>query len=145
MAALLVLRRRLIDEHGATDAADLMLIDMAMLSYYHSIRINSWVGNFASLIEAEFFGQQGLNAKFQDRYGRGSHEIKGLRVEDHVERIAEQLLPLLDRCNRLMVRNLRALQARRQGPAPSVSIGTAGQVNVGASQANAMRAGAEET
>ena len=32
MAALLVLRRRLIDEYGAESAADLMLIDVAVLS-----------------------------------------------------------------------------------------------------------------
>src|SRR5215210_7678918 len=84
MAVLLVLRRRLIDEHDATTAAELMLIDLAVISYYHTLRINGWVGNFAALIEHEFFGKQGLSAKFQDRYGRGSHEIKGLRVEGHV-------------------------------------------------------------
>ena len=84
MAVLLVLRRRLIDEHGATGAADLMLIDLAVLSYYHTIRINGWVGNFASLIEAECFQQQGLTAKFTDRYGRYNEKVRGLRVEDHV-------------------------------------------------------------
>ena len=46
-----------------------------------------------------------------------------------MERIPEQLLPLLDRSNRVMLRNLKALQARREGPAPSVSIGAAQQVN----------------
>ena len=51
MATLLVLRRRLIDEHGATTAAELMLIDVAVLSYYHTLRINGWIGNFAFLID----------------------------------------------------------------------------------------------
>jgi hypothetical protein len=143
MAVLLVLRRRLIDEHGATTAAELMLIDLAVLSYYHTLRINGWIGNFAALVEHEFFQRQGLSANFQDRYGRGSHEIKGLRVEDHVERIAEQLLPLLDRCNRMMLRNLKALKAMREGPAPSLSIGSAGQVNVAMHQENAMRDGTQ--
>ena len=59
MAVLLVLRRRLIDEHGATTAAELMLIDVAVLSYYHTLRINGWIGNFAPLIESEFFGTSG--------------------------------------------------------------------------------------
>ena len=45
-------------------------------------------------------------------------------------------MPLLDRSNRMMLRNLKALQARRQPPVPSVSIGQAGQVNVAAVQAN---------
>ena len=144
MAVLLVLLRRLIDEHGATTAAELMLIDLAVISYYHTLRINGWVGNFAALIEHEFFDKEGPSAKFEKRYGRGSREIRGLRVEDHVHRIGEQLLPLLDRCNRMMLRNLKALKALRDGPAPSVSIGSAGQVNVAMNQANTMRDDAEE-
>jgi hypothetical protein len=51
IAVLLRLRRGLIDEHGATTAAELMVIDLAVLSYYHTLRINGWVGNFAALIE----------------------------------------------------------------------------------------------
>jgi hypothetical protein len=137
MAVLLVLRRRLIDEHGATGAAELMLIDVAVLSYYHTLRINGWIGNFAYLVESEFFGTSGPSASFQDRYGRGSHQINGLSVERHVERLGEQLLPLLDRCNRMMLRNLTALKTLREGPAPSVSIGRAGQVNVAGQQVNA--------
>jgi hypothetical protein len=39
----------------------------------------------------------------------------------------------------MMLRNLKALQARRQAPAPTVSIGQAGQVNVAASQENVAR------
>jgi hypothetical protein len=142
-AVLLVLRRRLIDEHDARTAAELMLIDLAVVSYYHTLRINGWVGNFASLIEHEFFDKEGPSAKLQKRYGRGSHEIDGLRVEDYIHRVGEQLLPLLDRCNRMMLRNLKALKTMREGPAPSVNIGSAGQVNVAASQANVMRDGAD--
>ncbi len=143
MAVLLVLRRRLVDEHGATTAAELMLIDLAVISYYHTLRINGWVGNFAALIEADFFDKEGPSAKFEKRYGRGTREIRGLRVEDHVHRIGEQLLPLLDRCNRMMLRNLKALKTMREGPTPSLSIGSAGQVNVAMNQANAMRDSAD--
>jgi hypothetical protein len=137
MAVLVVLRRRLIDEYGATTAADLMLIDVAVLAYYHTLRVNGWIGNFASLIEHEFFQKESLSAKFQDRHGRGSQRIDGLQVEDHVERIGEQLLPLLDRCNRMMLRNLKAVHALREPVPPSVSIGAAGQVNVAGQQINA--------
>ena len=136
MAVLLTLRRRLVEEHGATTAAELMLIDLVVLSYYHTLRINGWIGDVASLVEAEFFQKEGPSAKFQDRYGRGSHRMNGLRVEEGLERIAEQLLPLLDRCNRMMLRNLKALLAMREPPVPSVSIASAGQVNVAAQQVN---------
>ena len=136
MATLLVLRRRLIDEHGATTAAELMLLDLAVISYYHTLRVNGWIGNFAALLESEFFGQEGLGARFQDRYGRGAHIIDGLHVEGHVERIGEQLLPLLDRCSRMLLRNLKALKSPREPTTPSVSIGAAGQVNVAGQQVN---------
>jgi hypothetical protein len=144
MAVLLVLRRRLVDEHEARTAAELMLIDLAVIAYYHTLRINGWVGTFAALIEHEFFQQEGPSAKLQKRYGRGSHEIQGLRVEDYIHRVGEELLPLLDRCNRMMLRNLKALKTLREGPAPSVNIGSAGQVNVATNQANVMRGGATE-
>ena len=136
IATLLVLRRRLVDEHGASTAAELMLIDAAVLGYFHTIRINGWIGNFALLIEAEFFSKESLTAKFRGKYGYAAGEVRGLRVEDHVQRLGEELLPLLDRCNRLMLRNLKALKGLREPSSPSVSIGSVGQVNVAQAQVN---------
>ncbi len=66
----------------------------------------------------------------------GPPAVDGLKVEDLVQRIGEQLLPLLDRCNRLMLRNLRALRERRRDPTPTVSIASVGQVKLGARQVN---------
>ena len=45
-------------------------------------------------------------------------------------------MPLLDRSNKMMLRNLKAFENRRHLPAPSVSIAQVGQVNVGAVQQN---------
>src|SRR5215207_11233758 len=53
-----------------------------------------------------------------------------------LERFGEQLLPLMDRANPMMIRNLRALQARRERAAPSVSVGSASQVNIAEAQIN---------
>ena len=69
--------------------------------------------------------------------GKPGVKVRGLRVEEIVERLAEKLMPLLDRSNRMMLRNLKALREHRRPPTPSVSIGQAGQVNVGAQQVNA--------
>src|SRR5689334_2702415 len=63
MAALIVLRRRLITEYRVTGAADLLLVDSALLAYYHQLRINGWIGGLAWHIEAEFFGSEGPRAK----------------------------------------------------------------------------------
>jgi hypothetical protein len=138
IAALIVLRRRLIIEHQATGAADMLLIDSLLLAYYHQLRINGWIGGLAWHVEAEFFGHEGPRAKLRKEHG---YQVDGLKVEDTIIRLGEQLLPLLDRCNRLMLRSLRALRDPRQRPAASVSIASVGQVNVGAQQLNVAESG----
>lgn len=136
VATLLVLRRQLIDDHAPATASDVLLIDTALLSYYHVLRVNGWIGDLAAMVEHEFFGTVGLQAAFTEANGHQLGRVKGLRVTERVERIGEQLLPLMDRSHRMMLRSLNALHARRQKPAPNVSIGRAGQVNVGAQQTN---------
>jgi len=137
MATLLVLRRRLIDEYGAESAADLMLIDVAVLAYHHTLRVNGWIGNLATEVESEFFGTEGLSVVVDGkRRSTWDVKIKGLRVVELFHRLDEQILPLQDRSNRMMLRNLKALHARKQPPTPSVSIGQAGQVNVAGVQTN---------
>jgi hypothetical protein len=136
-AALLVLRRSLIDEYGAESAADIMLIDVSVISYFHTLRINGWIGNLAAEMESELFGTQGLGVEVDGkRRSTWDVKIKGLRVVTIIGRLGEQILPLLDRSNRTMIRNLKALDARRQPSIPNVSIGQAGQVNVAAVQTN---------
>src|SRR5687768_11248522 len=39
VAALVVLRRHLLDEHAPASAADMLLIDTALIAYYHQLRI----------------------------------------------------------------------------------------------------------
>ncbi len=113
-----------------------MLIDSAVLAYYHQLRINGWIGDLAGWLEREFFGKDRLTANVAGDPHRPVEEVRGLAVEYIVERIVEQLLPLLDRSNRMLLRNLKALKALREGPAPSVSIGSAGLVHVAGEQMN---------
>ena len=135
MAALYVLRRQLIDESGASTAAELLMIDTVLLSYAHMLRINGWIGNLAVAAETEMFGGASLTAKLEGEYGRNA-TVRGLRVEEIVERLSEKLMPLLDRSNRIMLRNLKALKEHRRAPAPNVNINRAKQVNVGGQQVN---------
>ena len=135
MAALCILRRHLIDESGANTAAELLMIDATLLSYAHMLRINAWIGDLAVAAEEEFFGRASLTAKLDRRYGRNA-TVRGLRVEEIVQRLSEQLMPLLDRSNRMMLRNLKALKEHKRPTAPNLSIGQAGQVNVGSQQVN---------
>ena len=47
-----------------------------------------------------------------------------------MRRLGEQLLALLDRTNRMMIRNLKAIKELRQGLVPAIAIAQAGQVTV---------------
>jgi hypothetical protein len=146
MAVLLTLRRRLVEEHGAETAAELMMVDMAVLSYYHTLRVGGWIGDLSQWLESEFFRKDGLMIR-QQEFGKGRRDLKvrGLRVEEIVERLAERLMPLLDRSNRMMLRNLKALQDHRRPVMPSVNIGQAGQVNVASVQRNEVASPMDDT
>ena len=61
-AVILRLRSELIYEHNATNAAELMIIDSAVLSYYHLLRVTGWMGNLEQELESEFFGRRPLSA-----------------------------------------------------------------------------------
>jgi hypothetical protein len=116
---LLDLRRRLIDEYGNAPAA-VMLIDRVLSAYQDFIRVTGWTGNLSIHIEHEFFGLNGPSADFRDRYGRERRSIRGLSVEEHLTHLREGLLPLAERCGRVMREAFAALEALRSLPSQAV-------------------------
>src|SRR5260370_7516120 len=119
MARLLSLRQRLIEEWRITTAAEMLLLDLALLDYYHALRVHGWIGDLALHIEHKFFGQDAL-AENGQRPGR--RPGRRFSVEENVRRLSEQLLPLLDRANRMPIRNLKAIRQPRQGLFPPTPI-----------------------
>jgi hypothetical protein len=112
------------------------------MTYYNALRVQGWLGDLAMLIEHEFFGQEGPSAKLRQKWG---YQVEGLRVEDRLQRLAEQLMPLFERANRQLIRNLQALRTLRHGPPPAVAIGHAGQVNLAQQQINMTQGGRNGT
>jgi hypothetical protein len=119
VVVLLDLRRRLIDEYGDTPAA-MMVIDRAVAAYQDFIRITGWTGNTALMVEHEFFGRDKPSAEFQDRHGRGGREIRGLTVEEYINRLGQDLIPLAERCARAMREALASLEALSVAPSGAV-------------------------
>jgi hypothetical protein len=119
VVVLLDLRRRLIDEYGDAPAS-VMLIDRAVAAYQDFIRIAGWTGNTALMIEAEFFGRDRPCFEFRDRHGREGREIRGLTVEQHLAHLREALIPLAERCARVMREALASLETLRTAPSPAV-------------------------
>ena len=126
MATLLALRQRLIAEWGITTAAEAMLVDLAVLNYYHAFRVQGWIGDLALHLEHQFFGQDAFATHGQER-GRPGGRRAG---EELVRRLGEQLLPLSDRANRMVIRNLKAIKELRQGVGPAIAMGRAEHVTV---------------
>ena len=126
VATILTLRQRLIDEWAITTAAETMLVDLALLSYYNALRVQGWTGDLAVRIEHEFFG----DAAFTEMAREGHRRTDRFAVEDRVRRLSEELMPLFDRANRMMLRNLKAIKELRQGQVPAIAIGRADHVTV---------------
>jgi len=117
---LLDLRQRLRDEYGDKPAAMMMLIDRAVSAYQDFMRVTGWVGNLAISVEHEFFGRDGPSAQFRDRYGREGATVRGLTVEQHLAHLREDLIPLAERCGRVMREALAALETLRAAPSQAV-------------------------
>jgi len=66
------------------------------------IRVQRWIGDTALVVERELFGQKPLN------------EIHGSTVGEHlaeqISRLSEGLIPIQERCQRMMNRSLSPLR-----------------------------------
>jgi len=122
VSLLIHLRRELLSEITHPNTADRMHIDMAVLAYRNCLRVQSLINNCLMETERQLFGQLSLN----DVVG----EVEASQVTRLLEDVQQKLLPLLDRCQRMMTRALDRLGPRRREHQTSVSIGIAGQVNV---------------
>ena len=96
MATLSQLRQALVAQHDPDDPAGTMLADLAVISYYNTLRIQGYIGNLCPVMERELFGQDPLRAVYGDH--------TGATIEDRLKRLVDQPLPLQDRANRMMVR-----------------------------------------
>ena len=134
IATLMWLRQRIMDESGITTAAETMLLDLALLHYCHTLRVEGWIGNLALHIERQFFGSGAFAADYRN-LPQGTRQA----ADDAVCRFGEQLMPLLDRANRMFIRNLAAIKDLRQRPVPAIAIGRAEQVTVGQPRRGGLR------
>ncbi len=124
MATLAQLRQDLLARIENPTTADTMMVDSAIIAYRNMLRVQGWIGSLCLTVERELFGQAPLN----ELHG---HTV-GERLTQEIARLEEHLMPLLERCHRMMARSFTYLDAHRgrSSPPASVMIGQAGQVNV---------------
>jgi hypothetical protein len=117
---LLAMRRGLVEETGAATMQEFMLIDTAVVAYANAMRLQSIVGNTALLIEAELFGQPSLRAKWKEKYPNRPPEVRGLALEEHVAKLRDQILPLIERFHGMVRASIEALHRMDQAPSAKV-------------------------
>lgn len=105
VAVLLTLRQNLIADLHRPTAADLMMIDAAIIAYYNTLRVQGWIGNLSLVFEGELFGNEPLS----EFHGASI----GNRLEEQIRRLAEVIMPLQERAARMMMRSLEGLRPRR--------------------------------
>jgi hypothetical protein len=100
-----------------------MMADLAIIAYRNALRVQGWIGSLCLAVERELFGQAPLDQL-------EGHTI-GKQLTEQISRLEEVLMPLLERCHRMLARSITHLESRRAKLATtSVTVGQAGQVNV---------------
>lgn len=136
-ALLLHLWRHFLAAYDVDGPAEFLTVAMALVAFNQLTRVNELVGNLENRLEDEFFATEGLREQHERRYGRGARS-GALAVEETVRRLGQDLLPLLDRCNRMVIRNLQLLRELKSTPL-ALTVENYGQVNVGQVQTNVAK------
>ncbi|MBI1744467.1 hypothetical protein HYR54_15575 [Candidatus Acetothermia bacterium] len=128
VATLLELRQAWITDYQIETAPEFLLVDMALCSHFHFLRFNELMSNLEMQVEWELFGLDQPKL----RYDESGTIPKELRVEHYAARLQTELLPQLDRLNRMFLRSLKALRDLKRA---NVELHI-GQVNIGEKQVN---------
>lgn len=142
VATLLNLRNQWIEEYEIKTAPEFILLDMALVSYWHFLRLNEAVGNIMASIEWDVFALDAPSFEVRDVWGKrpfGARSDKGV-AEALAHRLNEVLQPVLDQFNRMFIRNLKAIRDLKRGNI-QLNIGNVGQMNIGDGQINVEKNG----
>ncbi len=128
------LRQQWIADYGLTTTPELMVLDQAMLAYMHVLRANKQIASMFSLTENLLFYPEAPHVKIKQTNGL-DRTFDGYVAEDAIKQLQDRLMPIIERFNRMFLRNLAALRELQAGPL-NINIAQVGQVNVGGQQVN---------
>ena len=124
-----VLRENLIEDLDIQSPAEFMLMDMAFIAYYNTLRAQRMLGDLATQIDRELFRGESPGVNRRDNYGLTGDDFK---VEAMLNRASDKLQALIDRANQMFIRNMKALQDFKKG---NLIIRTE-QINIAQQQVN---------
>lgn len=129
VATLLYMRSSSIIELELETVPELMLLDLALITYYQILRFHGLAGDINWFIDLEFFLQE-PPIKY-DNYGRPD----GIKTEDRINELVDNVIPLIDRLQRMFQRNLKAIRDLKRSNI-ILNIGQVDQMNLGEKQVN---------
>jgi len=126
--AIQVIRENLIEDLDIRNAAEFMIMDMALIAYYNTLKAQRMLGDLAIQIERELFRGESLSANMKNQ----GWVVDDFKVEAMLDRASDKLLAQIDRANQMLLRNLKALQDLKKG---NLIIRT-DQINIAQQQVN---------
>jgi hypothetical protein len=115
-AVLAELQQQLIEDYG-DGAAARTLIDQVIAAYQDFIRLTGWIAHLSLTVEHELFGDDGGGtARIADAVHLNETWMDEPSADQHLARLREGLLPLVERRGALMREMLAALEAFRDRP-----------------------------
>jgi hypothetical protein len=115
MAVLTQMRRDLLADYQACGPAAVMLVDVAICSYYNSLQFQRWQGDLALQLERETFGQEGMEVTLSETYGT---RIEGFKAADTLRRMRAQFTSLFAQTHRQLMHTVQALERLRRSVPP---------------------------
>ncbi|MDD4890075.1 MAG: hypothetical protein PHU85_09100 [Phycisphaerae bacterium] len=125
------LRQEWIRQYDLRTVPEIMLVDQAVMAYFHVVRFNTEIARLMAVIHGNIYIDQ--YPELIEKHG-GKSAVQ-LAVADSVREMQDRLAAMLDRFNLMFLRNLDALRRLKSSPV-NINIGQAGQVNVGQQQVN---------
>ena len=127
--AIQVIRDNLIEDLDIQGAAEFMIMNMALMAYYYTLRAQRMLGDRATQIERELFRGESPGVNRRDNHGLIVDDFK---VEAMLDRASDKLQVQIDRANQMLIRDLKALQDLKKG---NLIIRT-DQINIAQQQVN---------
>lgn len=101
VAVLITLRQNLLREIPNLSAADIMMVDAALVGYFNMLRVQGWIGNLSLVVERGLFGQAPLNEVYAEQTAKD--------LEKRLRHLSETILPLQDRAHKMMTKSIAVL------------------------------------
>ena len=96
-----MLRQNLIAEQKATSAAAITAIGSAPIGYTSTMLLQHFIDSACMTTERELFGQNPLNEIHWPQ--------RGDKVAEQIRVITERLMPLREKCQKMMMRSLASI------------------------------------